>query len=106
MSVMIVEGNLNTVIRYVADGTLDPIVDVLEAFDPTLLNPSTSVKGVDDYISKDLPLLHLHFRKAVDAILVSLSWSHAVMDTLGCAQIIKAWEEELVEVTATACENV
>lgn len=104
-SVVMVEGNLNLSIRYVANETLDAVIDVLETFDPALLNPRTSVKGVEEYISKDLPLLHLHFLKAADATLMSLSWSHAVMDALGCAQIIEAWEEELGEVAVTPCEN-
>ncbi|KFY30704.1 hypothetical protein V493_01728 [Pseudogymnoascus sp. VKM F-4281 (FW-2241)] len=94
-SVYDTEKTLSSVISYIPNGTLEPTVDITGIFDRELLNPRSVAKGVEDYIQNDLPLLHLHFIKAADATMASLSWSHAAMDASGCAQLVLAWEEEL-----------
>lgn len=96
-STSIVEVNLDlsSVIQYVPNGTPEPAIRLFENFDKTTLNPQSAIRGVEEYIKKDLPLLHLHIVKAIDATFVSLCWSHAVMDAVGTGQIVMAWEEEL-----------
>lgn len=88
-------GDLSSIISYVPNGTSEPIIDVFDVYDKTILNPRNAVQGPEEYIDKDLSLIHLHFIKAADAVSMSLCWCHAAMDALGCAQIVIAWEEEL-----------
>lgn len=90
-----VKSDLDSVIQYVPNGTLEPVIRVFETFDKTTLSPRAAIRGVEEYIEKDLPLLHLHIITAEDATFVSLCWSHAVMDAVGAGQLVIAWEEEL-----------
>ena len=71
-------------------------MDLQRNFDPNILNPrNNGIGGVQGYISAGLSPLHLHFIRATDATLISLSWSHVLMDALGLAEIIHAWEKDL-----------
>jgi hypothetical protein len=71
-------------------------VDLESNFDLNILNPrNNGIGGVQGYIAAGLPPLHLHFIRAADTTLISLSWSHVLMDALGVAEIVHAWEEDL-----------
>lgn len=74
----------------------DGLIITWNEYESVLLNPRTAVKSVREYVQYQLPLLHLHFISATDATLVSLSWSHAVMDAVACAQLVAAWKQEIL----------
>lgn len=85
-----VKSDLNTLIQYVPNGTLEPVIRIFEPFDKTILNPRSSIREVEEYIEKGLPLLHLHIITAADATFISLCWSHAAMDAVGAGQLVIA----------------
>ncbi|CZR60865.1 uncharacterized protein PAC_10761 [Phialocephala subalpina] len=95
ISVQEVKSDLSSVISYVPNGAPEPVIHVFQTFDKTTLNPRGAIRGVEEYIEKDLPLLHLHVIKASDATFISLCWGHAAMDAVGAGQIVSAWEQEL-----------
>ncbi|PGH11996.1 hypothetical protein AJ80_06894 [Polytolypa hystricis UAMH7299] len=101
-SVCEVVKNLDSVVSHIPSGTLDPVVDIMSACDPKVLNPRTAISTIGEYINKALPLFHLHFVLAADATLISVSWGHVAMDGLGCGHIVTAWEEELNGLPAAA----
>ena len=88
---------MSETVPYIPSGSTKPCVDLESNFDPNILNPrNNGIGGVQGYISAGLPQLHFHFIRATDATLISLSQSHVLMDALGLAEIIHAWEEELI----------
>lgn len=61
-----------------------------------MLNPLYDVPGgISGYIKANRTPINLHFLKASDATLVSISWPHAITDTLGLGEIVKEWEEQI-----------
>ncbi|PGH08740.1 hypothetical protein AJ80_07778 [Polytolypa hystricis UAMH7299] len=90
-----ISGPLKSVISYVENGLPEPVVQVDSNFDPKVLNPRSSASGVKEYIYKNLPLLNLHFIRATDATLVSLSCIHVIMDGVALGRLVTAWQEEM-----------
>ncbi|CZT46820.1 uncharacterized protein RSE6_07317 [Rhynchosporium secalis] len=86
---------LDTITAWTPNDSEHGLVEVHDIYDSMPLNPRTAINDIQKYIQNKLPLLHLHFAFASDAILVSLSWSHAVMDAVSCAQLVAAWEQEI-----------
>ncbi|CZT10794.1 hypothetical protein WAI453_011119 [Rhynchosporium graminicola] len=86
---------LDTITAWTPNDSEHGLVEVHDIYDSMPLNPRTAINDIQKYLQNKLPLLHLHFAFASDAILVSLSWSHAVMDAVSCAQLVAAWEQEI-----------
>jgi hypothetical protein len=86
---------LTKTISYIPRGVAKPFVRLDGDISPEVLNPQSVGIGAIGYISRGLTPPHLHFIKATDATLISISWSHAIMDAVGLGEIIQAWQEDI-----------
>lgn len=47
--------------------------------------------SLDDYVSRDIPLINLHVINYADATLVTMTWPHALTDGMGWIGIVRNW---------------
>ncbi|KAK5992147.1 Acetyltransferase pyiB [Cladobotryum mycophilum] len=59
-------------------------------FIPLAMRPDAPT-DMKDYLAKDLPQISIHVVSFTDATLVSVMWTHIVMDALGRQEMMKAW---------------
>jgi hypothetical protein len=71
-------------------GTGPSVVCDPEEFQSLMRRPD-GPKALADYLYTDAPQLALHIVSFCDATLVTISWSHTLLDTMGMKLLLQAW---------------
>ncbi|KAK1595395.1 uncharacterized protein LY79DRAFT_657922 [Colletotrichum navitas] len=66
------------------------VVEIPDSARRFLVGPHTAM-SLEDYVTRDIPLINLHVINYADATLVTLTWPHALTDGMGYIGIVKNW---------------
>ncbi|TLD19301.1 hypothetical protein PspLS_09759 [Pyricularia sp. CBS 133598] len=66
------------------------VVDIPDDARRFLVGHSTPM-SLEDYVTRDIPLINLHVINYADATLVTMTWPHALTDGMGWIGIVRNW---------------